>query len=253
MGERNAGMEDLLVLIPVLPLVAAVINFLFGKRFLGERSGILATLAVAGSWVLALFAFIDQIGSEESLTQHLYTWIPAGSFSVPLNLHVDHLSAVMLMVVTTVSMLVHIYANGYMHDDPGFYRFFSYLPLFVFSMLILVLADNFVVLFLGWELVGLCSYLLIGYYFKRTSASDAAKKAFIVNRIGDVGFALGIFLIFVKFGSIVFADVFPHVDEVSGGALTAIALLLFAGACGKSAQLPLFVWLPDAMERPSRR
>ena len=244
-------MADLLILIPILPLAAALINFIFGKRFLGERTGVLASLAVFGSWVVSLGVFIEQMGSDNTLTQHLYTWIPAGSFRVPLNLHVDHLSAVMLMVVTTVSMLVHVYANGYMHDDPGFYRFFSYLPLFVFSMLMLVLADNFVVLFVFWEAVGLCSYLLVGYYFRRKSASDAAKKAFIVNRVGDVGFALGIFLIFVKFGSIVFADVFPHVDAVSGRTLTIIALLLFAGACGKSAQLPLFVWLPDAMEGPT--
>ena len=244
-------MEDLLVLIPVLPLAAAVINFLFGKRFLGEKAGVLASLAVFGSWVLSLLAFIDQIGNEEPLFQRLYTWIPAGSFQVPLNLQVDHLTAVMLMVVTTISTLVHIYAMGYMHGDPGFYRFFSYLPLFVFSMLMLVLADNYMVMFVFWEAVGLCSYLLIGYYFRRKSAADAAKKAFIVNRIGDVGFGVGILLIFVTFGSIAFSDVFPRVGEVAGGTLTVIALLLFAGAIGKSAQLPLFVWLPDAMEGPT--
>jgi NADH-quinone oxidoreductase subunit L len=244
-------MEDLLVLIPVLPLVAAVINYLFGKRFLGEKSGWLATAGVFGAWLISLLVFIDIIQNDTPLHQELYTWIPAGSFEVPVNLYVDQLAAVMLMVVTTVSFLVHVYANGYMHGDPGFYRFFSYLPLFVFSMLMLVLADNFLVLFVFWEAVGLCSYLLIGYYFRRKSAADAAKKAFIVNRIGDFGFGIGIMLIFVKLGTIVFEPVFENVGSLPGDTITLIALLLFTGAIGKSAQVPLFVWLPDAMEGPT--
>ncbi|MEX1157819.1 MAG: NADH-quinone oxidoreductase subunit L [Thermomicrobiales bacterium] len=244
-------MEDLLVLIPLLPLVAALVNFLFGRWYIRDLAGPIASAAVFGSWVLSLLVFIDQLDSDEPLVQHLYTWIPAGDFQVPMNLYVDHLSATMLMVVTTVSTLVHIYAIGYMHGDPGFYRFFSYMPLFVFSMLMLVLADNFLVLFVFWEAVGLCSYLLIGYYFKRKSANDAAKKAFIVNRIGDFGFGIGIMLIFVKTGSIVFSEVFAAVPDLSNGTVFAIAVLLFTGAIGKSAQLPLFTWLPDAMEGPT--
>ncbi len=244
-------MQDLLFLIPLLPLVAAVVNFLLGRWFLKNLAGPIATASVLGAWVLSLLVFIDQIGSEESLVQHLYTWIPAGDFQVPVTLYVDHLTAIMLMVVTTVSTLVHIYAIGYMHGDPGFYRFFSYLPLFVFSMLMLVLADNFLLLFVFWEAVGLCSYLLIGYYFRRNSASNAAKKAFIVNRIGDFGFGIAIMLIFVHTGSIVFNEAFAELGNVAAGTITLIGILLFTGAAGKSAQLPLFVWLPDAMEGPT--
>jgi NADH-quinone oxidoreductase subunit L len=244
-------MEDLLFLIPLLPLVAATVNFLLGRWWIRKLAGPLATLAVFGAWVLSLMAFVDQVVNDEPLRQHLYTWIPAGDFTVPVTLFVDPLGAVMLMVVTTVSTLVHLYAIGYMRGDPGFYRFFSYLPLFVFSMLMLVLADNFLLLFVFWEGVGLCSYLLIGYYFRRRSAADAAKKAFIVNRIGDFGFGIGIMLIFVKFGSVAFDEVFAHVGDRSANTLTAIGILLFTGAIGKSAQLPLFVWLPDAMEGPT--
>jgi NADH-quinone oxidoreductase subunit L len=244
-------MEDLLVLIPVLPLAAAVINFLFGRWYIKDKAHLLAIPAVAGSFILSLLVFIEQLDSDEPLHQHLYTWIPAGQFDVPLNLYVDHLSAVMLIVVTSVSLLVHVYSVGYMRGDPGYYRFFSYLPLFVFSMLILVLADNFLTIFFGWEAVGLCSYLLIGYYMRRRSAGDAAKKAFIVNRIGDFGFGLGIILIWVHLQTVVFTEVFAEVGGLASGTITAISLLLFAGAIGKSAQIPLFVWLPDAMEGPT--
>ncbi len=244
-------MKDLLFLIPLLPLAAAVINFLFGRWYLRDLAGPIATVAVIGSWVVSLLVFIDQLGSDTPLSQHLYTWIPAGDFQIPVTLHVDHLTAVMLMVVTTVGALVHVYANGYMAGDTGFYRFFAYLPFFVFSMLMLVLADNYLLLFFFWEGVGLCSYLLIGYYFKRTSATQAAKKAFIVNRVGDVGFGIGIMLIFVKTGSLVFSEVFAQVGSLAGSTITLIGILLFIGATGKSAQLPLFVWLPDAMEGPT--
>lgn len=244
-------MQDYLILIPLLPLVAAVVNFLFGRWYIKDVSGPIASAAVGGSFFVSLLVFIDQYGSDEALRQHLYTWIPAGDFQVPVTLYADHLTAVMLMVVTSVSTLVHVYAIGYMKGDPGFYRFFSYLPLFVFSMVMLVLSDNFLTLFVFWEAVGLCSYLLIGYYFRRTSAADAAKKAFIVNRIGDFGFGIGIMLIFVHLGSVVFEDVFAHIGDLGSGTITLIALLLFTGAIGKSAQLPLFVWLPDAMEGPT--
>ncbi|MCO5175985.1 MAG: NADH-quinone oxidoreductase subunit L [Thermomicrobiales bacterium] len=244
-------MKDLLFLIPLLPLLAAVINSLFGRWLLRDLAGPIATVSVIGSWVVSLLVFIDQLGSDTPLTQHLFTWIPAGDFQIPVTLHVDHLTAVMLMVVTTVGSLVHVYSNGYLKGDTGFYRFFAYLPLFVFSMLMLVLADNYLLLFFFWEGVGLCSYLLIGYYFKRTSATNAAKKAFIVNRVGDVGFGIGIMLIFVKTGSMVFSEVFAAIPSVAGSTVTLIAILLFIGATGKSAQLPLFVWLPDAMEGPT--
>ncbi|HEY8537007.1 MAG TPA: NADH-quinone oxidoreductase subunit L, partial [Vicinamibacterales bacterium] len=244
-------MSDLLFLIPLLPLLAAVINYVFGRWYLRETSAYIATAAVAGSFVVSLLVFIDQLGSDDPLRQHLYDWIPAGLFHVPLNLYVDHLTAVMLMVVTSVSLLVHIYSMGYMHGDSGYYRFFSFLPLFVFSMLMLVLADNLLVMFFGWEAVGLCSYLLIGFYFRRHSANQAAKKAFIVNRIGDFGFSVGIMLIFWKLDTVIFEQIFDRLDLLSTNTLTLAALLLFTGAAGKSAQLPLFVWLPDAMEGPT--
>jgi NADH-quinone oxidoreductase subunit L len=245
-------MEDLLVLIPALPLAAAVINFLFGRWYLKTVAAWVAIAAVGVSFLLSVAVFLEQVGdSHGTLTQELYTWIPAGSFEVPLNLHVDNLSAIMLMVVMSVSLLVHIYSVGYMHGDPGIYRFYSYLPLFVFSMLMLVLADNYLVIFFGWEAVGLSSYLLIGYYFRRKSAADAAKKAFIVNRIGDFGFGLGIMFLFMHLGTVMFEDIFANIGTLGGSTITVIALLLFTGAIGKSAQLPLFVWLPDAMEGPT--
>ncbi len=244
-------MDDLLILIPLLPLLAAVINYTFGRLYFRNWTHYPAIAAVGISWIISLAVFIDQADHGDPLFQHLYTWIPAGQFEVPLNLYVDHLTSIMLLVVTTVSLLVHIYSVGYMKGDGGYYRFFSFLPLFVFSMLMLVLADNFVVLFFGWEAVGVCSYLLIGFYFKRHSANQAAKKAFIVNRIGDFGFGLGIFLIFSELGTVMFNEVFAEIDTLSTGTISIIALLLFAGAVGKSAQIPLHVWLPDAMEGPT--
>ena len=244
-------MSDLLFLIPLLPLIAAAVNYIFGRWYLRETSAYIATAAVAVSFALSLGVFIDQLGSDDPLRQHLYDWVPAGLFHAPLNLYADHLTAVMLMVVTSVSLLVHIYSMGYMQGDPGYYRFFSFLPLFVFSMLMLVLADNLLVMFFGWEAVGLCSYLLIGFYFRRHSANQAAKKAFIVNRIGDFGFSVGVMLLFWKLDTIIFEQLFDRLDLLSTNTLTVAALLLFTGAVGKSAQLPLFVWLPDAMEGPT--
>jgi NADH-quinone oxidoreductase subunit L len=249
-------MADYLFLIPALPLLAFAINFIFGRRFIRDKAHWIAAPAVFASFVLSLMVFFDVRDKGEPLEQHLFTWIPSGTFQVPVTLHVDQLTAVMLLVVTSVGFLVHFYSIGYMHGDSSYYRFFSYLPLFVFSMLMLVLADNFLLLFVFWEAVGLCSYLLIGYYHKRRSANNAAKKAFIVNRIGDLGFGIGIMWIFTAFGTLNFfgdTGVF-HLAEtgtVSGGTLTAISLLLFMGAMGKSAQFPLHVWLPDAMEGPT--
>jgi len=252
-------MEDLLYLIPLLPLVAFAINILLGRSYIRSNAHWVAIPAVAASWILALLVFRDIYDTEHAISQHLFTWIPAGDFVVDVNLYVDQLTAIMLLVVLTVGLLVHIYSVGYMHGDPGFYRFFSYLPLFVFSMLMLVLADNLLVLFVFWEAVGLCSFLLISYYFRRRSAGNAAKKAFIVNRVGDLGFGLGVMLTFWTFGTIsfhgengIFEQAINHEAlGIAGGTLTAIGILLFIGACGKSAQFPLHVWLPDAMEGPT--
>jgi NADH-quinone oxidoreductase subunit L len=249
-------MSDYLFLIPALPLVAFAINYLFGRGFIGDKATWIATPAVGASFVLSVLAFFDLRKHDEPLNQHLFTWIPSGNFNVEINLHVDQLTAIMLLVVSSVGFLVHVYSTGYMEGDPGFYRFFSYLPLFVFSMLMLVLADNYLVVFIFWEAVGLCSYLLIGYFFKRRSATNAAKKAFIVNRIGDLGFGLSIMWMFTAFGTLKFwgdDGVFALAQSgaVSGRTLTGISLLLFMGAMGKSAQFPLHVWLPDAMEGPT--
>src|SRR5579884_1743556 len=247
-------MAHWLFLIPLFPLVAFAINILFGKWYVRERAGLLASVAIFASWVVALIVLLDINQNGHVLKQHLFTWIPAGSFNVEANLYVDQLTAIMLIVVTTVSFLVHVYSIGYMHGDPGYYRFFAYLPLFVFSMLMLVLADNLLVLYVFWEAVGLCSYLLIGFWYKRRSAINAAKKAFIVNRVGDLGFGLGIMWAFWTFGTVAFYGsdgIFARVSQIGTGTMTGIALLLFAGAVGQSAQFPLHVWLPDAMEGPS--
>jgi NADH-quinone oxidoreductase subunit L len=252
-------MSDLLFLIPLLPLAAFCINILLGRSLIRGNAHWVAMPAVFGSWVISLLVLLDINDNEHALSQRLFTWIPAGDFNVTVSLYADQLTAIMLMVVTTVGFLVHVYSVGYMHGDPGFYRFFSYLPLFVFSMLMLVLADNLLVLFVFWEAVGLCSYLLIGYYFRRRSAGNAARKAFIVNRVGDLGFGLGIMLAFWTFGTIafygeegIFEQAYNHEAlGIAGGTMTLMGILLFIGACGKSAQFPLHVWLPDAMEGPT--
>ena len=199
-------MEHWLFLIPLAPLVAAVVNFMFGRWIIKNFASWIASGAVAISFVLSLIVFFQIRSNGDLITQHLYTWIPAGSFRIPVTLQVDQLTAIMLMVVTFVSLLVHIYSFGYMHGDPGYYRFFSYLPLFVFSMLMLVLADNYLLLFVFWEGVGLCSYLLIGFWYRRRSAAQAAKKAFIVNRIGDFGFTIGVLFIFTHFGTLEYSE-----------------------------------------------
>src|SRR5205807_1607299 len=195
--------------------------------------------------------------TQQAFRKEFFDWIVAGNFRAGFDLQMDQLTAVMVLVVTGVGFLIHIYSTGYMAHEGGYYRFFSYLNLFMFFMLILVLAANYVLLFVGWEGVGLASYLLIGFYFLKKSASDAGKKAFIVNRIGDFGFMLGMFLLFKTFGTLDFTQLFakaaPWSHESWGvfGTFTVACLLLFTGACGKSAQLPLYVWLPDAMEGPT--
>jgi NADH-quinone oxidoreductase subunit L len=244
----------LVALIPALPLLGAAVLLPTGRRWRGSAAGWLASLLVAGAFVVAVVVFVD-------LTSHpsagrlghvkLFDWVPAGSFDVAVQFRVDPLSIVMALTVTGVGALIHFYSIDYMHGDPRYARFFGYMNLFVFFMLVLVLADNFLLLYLGWEGVGLCSYLLIGFWFERKTAADAAKKAFITTRIGDSAFLIGILLIWLRFRSLDFDVVFAGAEGLAAGTATIIALLLFAGAVGKSAQVPLHVWLPDAMEGPT--
>ncbi|RMH08079.1 MAG: NADH-quinone oxidoreductase subunit L [Nitrospirae bacterium] len=245
-------MFDLLVLlIPGFPLVAVVINGLLGHRYSRELAGWLACGAVGLSFLCALAVFGDILGSKIAREVVAYTWIVGGALTVNLGFLIDSLTGVMLLVVTGVGLLIHVYSLGYMHGEEGFTRFFVYMNLFMVSMLLLVMGNNYLVLFIGWEGVGLCSYLLIGYYFDRISAAKAATKAFVVNRIGDAGFLLAIFLIFANFQSLDYTQVLPQVHRLSTEMATAIALCLFIGAVGKSAQIPLYTWLPDAMEGPT--
>src|SRR4030095_6729116 len=266
---------NLLSLIIFAPLAGAAINWLVGRRVRDERFiGIVACGSVAISTIVAFYLAFNSHGAlrtEEPVLDHIWTWLQVGTFHADFALGMDRLSGTYALFITFVGLLIHIFAVGYMHGEDGFYRFFAYLNLFMFSMLTLVLADNFVLMFVGWEGVGLCSYLLIGYYFDKKEAGDAAKKAFITNRIGDWGFVLGIMLTFMVTGSVSFfanpaagsathtaftffqgkaADPFTFGAIFAAGA-TSIAVLLFIGAAGKSAQIPLYVWLPDAMAGPT--
>ncbi len=251
---------DYLWIIPLLPLLGAAINGLFGAKWANKIVSAVAVGSTGLSFAAALEAVREftQLSPEQiPWVKQYFSWIAAGAFRAGFNLQVDQLTVVMLMVVTGVGWLIHIYSIGYMAHEGGYYRFFSYLNLFMFFMLILVMAANYVLLFVGWEGVGLSSYLLIGFYFLKKSAADAGKKAFIVNRIGDFGFMLGMFLLFRTFGTLDFVALFDKAGhwpaEAMGqlGTFTIACLLLFMGACGKSAQLPLYVWLPDAMEGPT--
>ena len=254
----------LYALIPLLPLLAFVV-LSFAGHVLKERAHLIAVPAVWLSFLLSLLAFSEVAGGRV-LEIPLYTWAASGDLTIRLGLYVDQLTAAMLLLVTIVSGLVHVYTIGYMHGEPGYARFFANIALFTFSMLMLVMSDNFVQLFVFWEAVGLCSYLLIGHWYERHSARAAATKAFIVNRVGDFGFLLGILLVFVVFGTLQYQPVFAEAANQTGAvvdllgafggrwevsAMTLICLLLFVGAVGKSAQVPLHVWLPDAMEGPT--
>jgi NADH-quinone oxidoreductase subunit L len=243
-------------LIPILPLAGAAINGLLGKR--SSRRAVTTIALVFSGAAFAMALWVTMRFSSLSLPYHenLAHWIRSGSFTVDFAFYLDQLSLVMLLVVSGVGFLIHIYSVGYMWDDPGYYRFFSYLNLFMFFMLTLVLADNYLVMFIGWEGVGLASYLLIGFWFTKDSAAAAGKKAFIVNRIGDFGFLIALFLLIKHFGTLNFDQVFQSVmplsaEKAGAGLLTAIGILLMVGACGKSAQIPLYIWLPDAMEGPT--
>jgi NADH-quinone oxidoreductase subunit L len=237
-------------LIPALPLAAFFINGLFGRR-LHHWTGVVASVAVGLAALIAIGVFLEVLATHESTTVTLYEWIGVGDFHVNVAALVDPLSSVMLLVVTVVSFLIFVYSNGYMAHDHGVHRFFTWLSLFVFAMLILVMADNYLLMFVGWEGVGLCSYLLIGFWFERPEPYVAAKKAFVMNRIGDWGYTIGMITIFLIFGSMQFTEVFEHVDIATEANLTLICIALFIGAAGKSAQLPLYSWLPDAMEGPT--
>jgi NADH-quinone oxidoreductase subunit L len=236
-------------LIPACPLAGALLNVLFG-RLTRHHAHWIAVPALAGSF-LAACAVFTRVWNGDVFTARLFPWIVAGDFEAGVLAQVDQLSAVMLLVVTGVGFLIHLYSIGYMHGDPGYPRYFAYLNLFVFSMVMLVLAGNFLLLYVFWEAVGLCSYLLIGFWYTRASAAQAGKKAFIVNRVGDFGFGLGVMWLWSALGTLDYAGVFKGVDTLSPATATGIALLLFMGACGKSAQLPLHTWLPDAMEGPT--
>ncbi len=243
----------LYVLIPGLPFLGFLLNGLLNKKLSGTVAGAIGTLAVLGSFLLSVFLFVN---FKYQYTVNLFDWISVGSLQIPFSYQIDQLSLLMLLLITGVGTLIHIYSIGYMSQDENVGKFFSFLNLFVFSMLILVLGANFVILFIGWEGVGLCSYLLIGFWNKHTSYNNAAKKAFIINRVGDLGFLLGIFLMYLTFNSVQYAEVFQkaHLGQFGNygvGVCTAITLLLFVGAMGKSAQLPLYTWLPDAMAGPT--
>ncbi len=248
-------MEKFIPLIPALPLAGFAFTVLFGRR-LGKRASWVPVTVVIAAWLVSMaFCFASLTGQppfgENGAGVTLYEWIPAGKFTVDVGLYIDNLTACLLIVVTTIGMLVHVYSLGYMKHEPGYWRFFAYLNLFMFSMLLLVLADNFLVVFVAWELVGLSSYLLIGFWYRRRSAALAAKKAFVVNRVGDVGFILGIMAIWVNLGTLNIREVIDRIGTLDHNLIIVISLLIFAGAVGKSAQFPLHVWLPDAMEGPT--
>src|SRR4051794_22330720 len=249
----------MLLLIPLFPLAGFVVNACLGRRLTKSISGGLACATMIASFVVSVVLVWRILGQQAApLEFTAFEWITSGTLRVPFTLRLDHLSALMILVVTGIGSLIHIYSTGYMHDesDSEYARYFSYLNLFASFMLILVLGGNFPVMFVGWEGVGLCSYLLIGFWFRKQSAADAGKKAFIVNRIGDFGFVLGMLLIFATFGTLDFQQVAAAADaraieHGAIGVITAATLLLFLGATGKSAQIPLYVWLPDAMEGPT--
>ncbi len=253
-SETIAALE-LLRWIPLIPLCAAVFNSLVGAKLGKTGAGLLACLAVGASFIIALYIFLA-LPAGGLFQDTLYTWIESGAFRVNLSFQVDALTAVMLLIITGIGSLIHLYALGYMAHDEGIARFFVYLNLFIFFMLVLVMADNLLVLFVGWEGVGLCSYLLIGFWYQDSANAIAGNKAFIVNRIGDFGFVLGILLLLTELGrqgvwTLDFQELQKNIGLLSPRMITAIALLLFVGATGKSAQIPLFVWLPDAMAGPT--
>ncbi len=243
--------NGLLAWIPLWPLLGFAVTGLLVKRLSHIQAAWIACGSVAMSFVLSIAVAFSQFTGDSPIRQNLYTWIQAGNFNLEFAFTADPLTAVMLLIITGVGLLIHIYSVGYMHGDEGFNKFFAYLNLFIFFMLLLVLGSNYLVMFAGWEGVGLCSYLLIGFWFKHTSYNQAANKAFIMNRIGDLGLILGVILIAINFGTLDIAAVAEKAAAVDTPTLTIITFLLFIGAMGKSAQIPLFTWLPDAMAGPT--
>jgi len=248
--------DYMIVFIPLVPLIGFLINGLFGKKLGDTFVHFVGCGAIFIAFVISALSLWKIIQTEEAIAYTFGTWISSGTLNVSITLRVDQLSAVMINIISGIGFLIHVYSVGYMKGDAGVYKFFAYLNLFCFAMLVLVMGNNLLLLFLGWEGVGLCSYLLIGFWYKREDYADAGKKAFIVNRIGDFGFLLGIFLIFMHFGTLEFVGAnsiqsSPLLGTISISAVTAITLLLFVGAMGKSAQIPLYVWLPDAMAGPT--
>lgn len=249
-------MQDFIALIPLAPLLGFLFIGIVNKDLTKGWVSVIGCGSVLTSFALSVVLYINLLQSPEgtSFTLNAFEWITAGNFSVSMSFLVDPLSCVMMLIITGVGFLIHVYSAGYMWEDEGYHRFFMYLNLFIFFMLMLVMGSNYLLMFVGWEGVGLCSYLLIGFWFKNQDYNDAAKKAFIMNRIGDLGLILGVILIFINFGTLDYATVF---GEVAGGAvagdalITTITLLLFVGAIGKSAQIPLYTWLPDAMAGPT--
>src|SRR3989441_1067608 len=248
----------MLLLIPLLPFLGFLVNASLGRRLTKTAAGAVACGVMIASFIASVWAFtLVAPGNGHAIDQIVFDWITSDRLDVQFRLRLDALSSVMTLIVTGIGSLIHIYSTAYMHEEPDseYARYFSYLNLFAAFMLVLVLAANFVVMFVGWEGVGLCSYLLIGFWYEKKSASDAGKKAFIVNRIGDYGFLLGVLLVFVRYGTLDFQNVARSVaqyqPETGFGVVSLITLLLFVGATGKSAQIPLFVWLPDAMEGPT--
>ncbi|MFQ3575381.1 MAG: NADH-quinone oxidoreductase subunit L [Cytophagales bacterium] len=246
-------MAKYIYLVPLFPLIGFLLNGLLGKKLGKSFVTSVGVGVLVSAFVVSLLSFLALDSENVATKVYLFDFIKTSGLSIPFEFLFDPLSATMLLIITGVGSLIHLYSAGYMHDDEGFFKFFAYLNLFVFFMLLLVLGSNYVIMFIGWEGVGLCSYLLIGFWNKNTNYNNAAKKAFIMNRIGDLGYLLGLFLIFLTFDSLTFEDVFSKATLISepNFAITAICILLFIGATGKSAQIPLFTWLPDAMAGPT--
>ncbi len=250
-------MKDLVYLVPLFPLIGFLINGLLWKSMPKKVSGLLGSAAILASFIVSLGIFFEVKGHPEAGgVVHLFDFISIGTLHIPFAFQVDALSSLFLLIITGIGFLIHVYSTGYMHDDPGYTKYFAFLNFFVFSMLLLVLGANYVIMFIGWEGVGLASYLLIGFWYKRKDYTNASKKAFIMNRIGDLGFLVGMFLTLYHFGTVSYTELFPGLaqgapEQVSGGVMNAIAICFFIGAMGKSAQIPLYTWLPDAMAGPT--
>lgn len=245
-------MNNLILLVPLLPFIGFLINGLFRKSLSRSMSGIIGSGVILAAFAISVVLFLH-VKNNGGIVANYFDFINVEAFRIPFAFQIDQLSSLFLLIITGIGFLIHVYSTAYMHEEKPehFARYFAYLNLFVFSMLLLVMGANFVIMFIGWEGVGLCSYLLIGYWFKNNNYNYAAKKAFVMNRIGDLGFLLAIFWILAKVGTATYTDVFAAVDQFSASELTGITMLLFVGAMGKSAQLPLYTWLPDAMAGPT--